>query len=266
MNALVASDVTKMLGGREVLRSIDARFAPGHVSVILGPNGAGKSTLMGLLTGLHTPDRGAITLDSQDILALSPRERARRIGYLPQSAALHWDLDVRDLVALGRIARRGRFARETDADCEAIARALAETDTQGFAQRRAGSLSGGERARVLLARVLAGEPDWILADEPLESLDPAHQIEVLALFRAIAARGTGVVLVLHDLTLAHSMADEILMLKDGRVVAHGPRDIMESPGLLQSVYGLAFDVIERAGAPSVIVPSGLGAAAGSGIK
>ena len=224
------------LGGRAVLDGVSAAFAPGRVTAVLGANGAGKSTLLRTIAALVPTRAGRVTLDGADVAAMPARERAQAIGYLPQDAAVHWNMAVRDLVALGRLPHG-------DAGAEAIAAALAATDTVALADRRVRSLSGGERARVLLARVLAGEPQWLLADEPLASLDPLHQLETLALLKAAAARGTGVVVVLHDLTLAARVADDVLLLKDGKVLAHGSTEAVLTEASLAAAYGVDVAII-----------------------
>lgn len=215
--ALTLDNARVTLGGRSVLAGVDARFEAGRIGVVLGPNGAGKSTLLRAAAGLIST--GGVALDGIAVAALPARERARAIGYLPQDHVVHWDLTVRELVALGRAPHRAPFAGEGAADRAAIERALAATDTAGFAGRPVLTLSGGERARVLLARVLAGEPRWLLADEPLASLDPAHQLDLLDRLRAAADGGMGVVLVLHDLAQAARIADDVLVLDRGRVAA-----------------------------------------------
>lgn len=217
--ALILSGVHASLGRRLVLHGIDVRFEVGRIAVVLGPNGAGKSTLLRAAVGL-IPATGQLEVDGMPVAALSPRERARAIGYLPQDHAVHWDVRARDLVALGRAPHRSPFAAEGPVDTAAIAAALAATDTATLAERPVLSLSGGERARVLLARVLAGTPRWLLADEPLASLDPAHQIDLLDRLRAAADAGMGVVLVLHDLAQAVRVADDLIVMAEGGVVAH----------------------------------------------
>lgn len=233
--ALTLKDVRVTLGGRRVLDGIDARFEAGRIAVVLGPNGAGKSSLLRAAAGLVAA-AGAVELDGAVVAAMPPRDRARAIGYLPQDHAVHWDLTARDLVALGRMPHRSPFASDSAADTDAIVRAMAATDTADLGERRVLTLSGGERARVLLARVLAGEPRWLLADEPLASLDPAHQLDLLDRLRAAADAGMGVVLVLHDLAQAARVADDVLVLADGRVAA---RDL--SPGTIAQVFGVAVD-------------------------
>ena len=212
---LTFQDVGVTLGGRPVLASIDATLRPGRVTAVLGPNGAGKSTLVKAAAGLVTPDRGQVRLGGSDVATLEPRARARAIGYLPQDAVVHWNILVSEVVALGRMPHVASPAE----DAAAIARALAETDTAHLAQRPVAELSGGERARVLLARVLAGQPSWLLVDEPLASLDPAHQFDLLDRLRAVAQAGAGVVMVLHDLAHAARIADDVLVLDAGRLVA-----------------------------------------------
>lgn len=214
--ALSFDGVGVTLGGRAALSDVSARFAGGRITVVLGPNGAGKSSLLRAAAGLVAAT-GAIAIDGVQVAALPRQERARRIGYLPQDHVVHWNLPARDVVALGRLAHRAPFAAESAGDAAAIERAMAAADVGHLAERGVLTLSGGERARVLLARVLAGEPAWLLADEPLASLDPAHQLDLLDRLRAVADAGAGVVLVLHDLAQAARIADAVLFLDRGRV-------------------------------------------------
>lgn len=238
MSELAAEGLTLTRGGVRILDDVSANFAPGGVSVVLGPNGAGKSTLMGCLAGLVVPDRGAVTLDGAPRSQLTRREAARKIGYLPQSADVHWDIDVETLVALGRHPHREGWGLGVS-DRAAIARAIAATDIASLAARIVTTLSGGERARVLLARVLAGEPQWLLADEPLANLDPAHQLDGLDNLRRAAAAGAGVVVVLHDLNHAARIADNVLLMRSGRVIAYGPPQELLTPERIAEVYGIA---------------------------
>lgn len=252
--ALTLDRVGMTLGGRRVLDDVGASFAPGRVTAVLGPNGAGKSTLAGVLAGLTRPDAGAAALDGQPVLAIPARERARRIGYLPQAAQVHWDLRVGELVALGRLPHRGPFAAPDEADRAAVAAALEATDTARFMGRSMATLSGGEAARVHLARVLAGTPDWIIADEPLEGLDPAHRLDVLDRLRAAASAGAGVVVILHDLSHAARAADDALLLDGGRIVAAGPAAGVLTPERLAAVYGVRFFVGRDGQGAPLLVP------------
>jgi iron complex transport system ATP-binding protein len=245
---LTAEQLTVAYGGRAVLNDVSATFVPGRVTVVLGANGAGKSTLVRALAAL-VPVAGRVTLDGRDVAALPARERARAIGYLPQDAAVHWNMVARDLVALGRMPHG-------DTDPAAIDAALHHTNCTALAHRPVRELSGGERARVLLARVLAGEPRWLLADEPLASLDPSHQLDTLALLRATAARGTGVVLIVHDLTQAARVADEVVLLADARVLAAGPAAAVLTPANLARAYGVRVAVLALPDGTSAILPTG----------
>jgi len=236
--SLVAQALSLTLDGAVILDAVSATFAPGQVTAVLGPNGAGKSTLLACLAGLRRPDAGDVLLGSVSRTTLDRRDLARRIGFLPQTADVHWDIDVQTLVALGRFPHRGRWG-ETAADHAAVAQAMATTDVTRFAHRCVNTLSGGERARVLLARVLAGEPHWLLADEPLANLDPAHQLDGLDCLRGVAAAGAGIVVVLHDLNHAARVADRVLLLRNGRVIAHGPPDSVLTEDLIAETYGVA---------------------------
>jgi len=228
---LAARGLTVLLGGVEVLDAVNCALEPGTITAICGPNGAGKSTLLAALAGLHPPEQGSVQLTMQDLRELPARERARRVGYLPQDGDLAWDLSVANLAALGRLPYRDRGE-------QAVAAALAAVDLTDLAQRPVSTLSGGERARALLARVLAGEPEWILADEPLAALDLGHQLALLARLRAAAEAGAGVALVVHDLTLAMNHAHRVLVLDHGRVVADAQPEQALSEDQIASVWNV----------------------------
>ena len=247
---LAAEGLGVSIGGRTLLQGIGARLAPGRVTAIVGPNGAGKSTLLACLAGLRAPDAGQVLLDEAPLDRLAARMRARRIGYLPQEAPLHWNIAVRALVALGRFPH-GDAA--SVAGRAIIERTLAQADLAPFADRLAGTLSGGERARAMLARVLAGAPDWLLADEPLAALDIAHRHAMLARLRGVAAQGVGVVIVLHDLALAARMADDALLLDRGRLIAAGPAGAVLAPERLDAIFGARFAYVDGPDGVPVLV-------------
>ena len=237
-----------------VLHDVSVALERGRVAVVLGANGAGKTTLLRLLAGLLVPTGGDVAIDGRDLATLDRRERARRIGYLPQGGRDQWALRAEEVVALGRLPHRSPFAGPSPADGDAVARAMARTDTTRLCHRPITTLSGGERARVHLARVLATEPEWLLADEPLADLDPPQQMRVLALLAESAARGCGVVAVLHDLNAAAQIADTVTLLREGRVVAHGPSDEVLTPPLLEAAYRAPFEVERRGDGRLLIIP------------
>ena len=222
------------------LRDVSVSLHPGTITAICGPNGAGKSTLLALLAGLLKPECGEVHIAQKALLTMPPRQRAQRIGYLPQDGEVAWDVTVRTLVALGRLPHGDRHTGPVEA-------AMAALDLAHLAQRPVSQLSGGERARALLARVLALEPDWILADEPLAALDLAHQIRLLAHLRTIAGQGTGVVLVLHDLALAMNHADRVIVLDAGRTAADGVPEHALSAELIDRVWHIPAKWLGEAG-------------------
>lgn len=238
--SLAADNLTLMRGGREVVSGLSAALQPGQITAIVGPNGAGKSSLLLGLAGLLVPAGGEVTWDGVNVAGLDPRIRAQAIGYLPQTPDIAWDVAVEALVALGRLPWRDRGTEAVDA-------ALAALDLEPLRQRPVSRLSGGERARVLLARVLAGCPRWILADEPLAALDLAHQLGLIAHFKACARAGQGVVVVLHDLALAMNHADRVLVLKDGRLIADGLPANALAPPVISRGWGVAVRWLGEAG-------------------
>jgi iron complex transport system ATP-binding protein len=219
------------LAGR--LKGVSAELRPGEVTAICGPNGAGKSTLLACLAGLLTAESGAALLDGAPLASLPPQHRARAIGYLPQSPEVAWNVTVETLVSLGRIPWAGSQVE----DAEAIDYALAAMDLKALRHRPTAELSGGERARALMARVLAGEPRWLLADEPLANLDLAHAKALVSRFREQAGLGRGVVLVLHDLAQAMNHADRVLVLQHGALVADGAPQQGLSEAVIAQVWG-----------------------------
>ncbi|MDE2619857.1 MAG: ABC transporter ATP-binding protein [Sphingomonadales bacterium] len=239
-----------VLPGR--LAGIGLNLRAGEVTAIVGPNGAGKSSLLACLAGLIVPQVGRVTCGSEDIAALAPRLRARRIGYLPQTPEIAWDVTVETLVGLGRLPWQGaplqRPAATAAQDAAAIAAALAAMDLAALRQRPVSRLSGGERARALAARVLAGEPEWLLADEPLANLDLAHAAALVGLLERQAMAGRGVVLVLHDLATAMNRADRVIVLERGRVVADGPPAEALSAALVSRVWQVPARWLGEAGA------------------
>jgi iron complex transport system ATP-binding protein len=248
---LVADGLSVALGGRAILDGVATRFRPGEVTTIVGPNGAGKSTLLACLAGLRRPDTGQVALGDKPILTLPHRERARRIGFLPQTPEVAWAVDVETLVGLGRTPHSGARGL-TEADHAAVQAALIRTRMTGLARRDVTTLSGGERARALLARVLAGEPSWLLADEPLAGLDPGHQLDTVDLLRAFAAENDkGVVMTLHDLGVALRLADRVMVLQGGRLIADAAPLEALTPEILARAYGVEAAIVPGSAGPLV---------------
>ena len=238
MSILSADNLSVRLGDKAVLEAVGAVFAPGLVTAVVGPNGAGKSTLLDCLAALRKPDAGRVTLDERALGVLPPRERARRIAYLPQNAEIAWAVDGRTFVGLGRTPYVGAWGLTAE-DRGAVDRALTVTGVQAFADRVVSTLSGGERARVMIARALAGEPQWLLADEPLAGLDPGHVLDACDLFLRLAnEEGRGVIVTLHDLDAAMRVADRVIVLAEGRGLADGASVEALSPAVLKAAYGV----------------------------
>jgi iron complex transport system ATP-binding protein len=252
MSGLAARAIGVPLGGRRILERVDLSVAPGEVVGLLGPNGAGKSTLLRVLASVLRPHSGEISLDGRPVGTIPRAELARRIAYLPQGASCHWPMAVEQVVALGRLPHRRPWAPMSSHDRACVARAMRTTDVEQFRGRSVGALSMGERARVLVARAVAGEPRILLADEPVAGLDPAHQLEVMAMLERMAADGAAVVVVLHDLTLAARHCSRLALLGDGRLVASGDAGTVLSTEHLRDCFGIRALSGESAEGPFVI--------------
>jgi iron complex transport system ATP-binding protein len=250
-----AHDVSIARDGRPVVHNADLSVRAGEVVALVGPNGAGKSTLLSSVAGDVGTAGGAVLIDGEPLASWTPTELAMRRAVLPQTATVSFPFTVHDIVRMGR-APWARTAH-AEVDDAVIADALAVTDTAHLATRPHTALSGGERARVALARVCAQDTQLLLLDEPTAALDVRHQELVLELVRRRAARDDGVVVVLHDLGLAARHVDRVVLIAAGRVVADGrPRDVLE-PQVLSTVYDHEIEVLPhpRTGA-LLIVPRG----------
>ncbi|HZT47033.1 MAG TPA: ABC transporter ATP-binding protein [Hyphomicrobiaceae bacterium] len=233
-----ARGLSLALGARTVLSGLDFLALPGELTAVIGPNGAGKTTLIKALCGLRPAAAGTVLLDGRAMAEWQPRQRARALAYLPQERVVHWALTARRVVALGRLPHQPMGAGESPADAHAIAAALAAMDIGHLADRPVLEMSGGERARVLVARCLAQEPAALLADEPAAGLDPAHQLTLFHHLRDLAQAGRTVVVALHDLSLAARFCHRIVLLRSGRAVAAGTPEEVLTAEHLAAVYGI----------------------------
>lgn len=230
-------------GRRTVVRDVSLSVMPGELVALVGPNGAGKTSLMQAVCGLIKPESGRIAIDGKALTTLGPRDRARAMAYLPQDGTVAWNLPVIEVVALGAV-----FLEPDGARGRAMA-ALEEVEAGALADRGVAELSGGERARVLLARVLASDAGLLLADEPVAGLDPEGQLLVLERLKARAGAGQTVVASLHDLSLAARFADRVIVMDRGEVRADGAPAVALDAAILAEVFGLAGRWLDGTGAP-----------------
>lgn len=232
---LVARAVSWAPGKRDplLLHSTSFRVEAGHVLGVVGPNGAGKSTLLRLLYRYHAPLSGVVEIDGEDIWAMAPRTAARKVAAVLQEQPSSFGLTVREIVALGRAPHRSGFATSGEKDAEIVTEALGTLDLARFAQRDFATLSGGERQRVMVARALAQQPRVLILDEPTNHLDIRHQLEVLALIRALDLT---IIVSLHDLNMAADVCDDILVLQDGRPLGFGTPDEILTETLVSGAF------------------------------
>jgi ABC-type cobalamin/Fe3+-siderophores transport system ATPase subunit len=223
---------------------------------LTGPNGSGKSTLLKLIARVLVPHAGVIRFEGREIREWPPREYAKRVGYLPQEPDPAFPMRALDVVVSGRAPFLGRFGWEGDRDYDEAERALATCDAKYLADRYLDEMSGGERKRVFVARVLAGQPKLILLDEPLASLDLAHMQQVSTLLRDIvASTGTTVLYATHDLNWAAAYCDRMLVMEKGALVADAPPAELMRPELIARYFGFEADAIEHGGR-TWLVPRG----------
>lgn len=235
MSFLSAKDLNVDLGKWPVLHDVAFACERGELLGLIGPNGAGKTTLLRALGGL-IPFNGYIDIDGQSLAGFSRRALARIVAYVAQGHIVHWPVNAEQAVELGRLPHRGASGETAREDVQAVKRAMQRADVTDFAGRNVLSLSEGERARVLLARALAVEAPILLVDEPIASLDPYHQLQIMEVLQAYARDGGLVIAVLHDLTLAARFCDRLILLNGGRVAGCGVPENVLTEKTLEEAY------------------------------
>jgi len=225
-------------GNKNVLKNVSGEAQDGDIIALVGPNGCGKSTLLKTLCGIIKPTSGQISLNGVSTAAIPVKARAKKIAYLAQSREAMPAMSVMDVVSLGRAPYRGSLGRISPDGKTAIGSALSRTQSDIFSTRRFDSLSGGEQARVLLARALAVEAPVLLADEPIAALDPFYQLTMMKILKAEAASGKTVIAALHDLSLTAQFASQIWVMHEGQIITdETPRRAL-SEDVLKTVFGI----------------------------
>ncbi len=251
MTELVAQNLSVFAANLSLLGTASLSLRPGELVAILGPNGAGKTTLLRAMLGLLDASGGSSLLDGESTATLSPGERARKISYLPQRRPLAWPNRVIDIVALGRYAHGAALGRLGPMDAAAVDDAIDACDLRLLAHRNADSLSGGELARVHFARALAAKAPLLIADEPVAALDPRHQLRIAELIRSFVDSGGGALVVLHEVALAARIADRLVWMNGGKIIAEGSPRATLTAELIKDIYGVRAHVCFDAHGPDV---------------
>lgn len=250
---LSAKNLVVRVGAKTILDDCSLELKPGELVGIIGPNGAGKSTFVAALAGLRPLSGGAVLLDDKLLASLPARERALRIAYLPQLNEVSWPITVERLAELGRLPHLELRARMNGADHAAVTNALEVTDLLALRARMVDTLSGGERARALLARALATQSAYLIADEPAAHLDPRYQRTVFSCLRDVAQAGTGVIVVLHDLSLALQFCTRLILLDRGRILSDGlPSGVIDAASTHEAFALKPLRVHSRTGETGVL--------------
>jgi cobalamin transport system ATP-binding protein len=270
---LRASDIWFAYDREPVLRAVRLAVPDAGIVGILGPNGSGKTTLLRVLAGTRQPQRGTVTLDGAPLSSFSRRDLARRMAVVPQETHLAFDYTVAEVTMMGRYPHLGAFEIEGPADVAVIEDTLASTGTLHLKDRLFATLSGGEKQRVVVAAALAqvaghgapatgpeiGGSGFLLLDEPTASLDLGYQLEVIALLRRLHdERGVTIVISTHDLGLAGTLCDRLLMIRAGEVVADGETDRVLTAANVRTVFGVDAEIIQRPSGQRIVVPIGPG--------
>lgn len=255
MTLFAIRDLSVEVPNRRLLDGISLDLPAGQAIALIGHNGSGKSTLLKVLAR-QIAASGSVAFEGRGLADWPARDYARRLAFLPQTTPPAEGMLVRELVALGRYPWHGALGRFGPADHAAVARAMEECGVGRFADRLVDTLSGGERQRVWLAMMVAQEAGTLLLDEPISALDIAHQVEVLALVRAMCRQqGRSAVIVLHEVNMAARFCDHVVAIKRGRLAMQGsPSDLMR-PEALQNIYGLPMQVLNRDDGTPVAIPA-----------
>jgi iron complex transport system ATP-binding protein len=236
-----------------VVNGVSMAVARGELVGILGPNGSGKTTLLKLLGGTLEPSAGSVELDGRPLAGWSRRSVAQRVAFVPQETHAPFDFSVLDIVLMGRYPHLGSFVLEGPADLAIARHALDSTGTVAFERRSFGTLSGGEKQRVVIAGALAQSAELLLLDEPTASLDVGYQLEVRMLLERLNANGITMVLSTHDLNFAAALCRHLVLLRNGRVLAQGPTEQVLTPDAVRALYDVEADVERHPRAGRLIV-------------
>jgi len=226
------------MNNNSILEDVTITLNRGEMVGLIGPNGAGKTSLLKCILGLLEIKSGTISVDNKNIDNLTLKERAKKMAYFAQGAPVYWPLTVDSVVGLGRVPHLNQWQKLSEDDEEIIESAMVKTDCISLKGRLVTSLSGGERARVLLARALATRSPYIMADEPVASLDPAHQLQVMEILKKLSQNNSGVMVVMHDLSLALRYCDRLILLDEGKLIGQDTSDVILSDNKLASVFGI----------------------------
>lgn len=230
---------------RMILKQLDIDVRPGELLGLIGPNGAGKTSLLRTLAGLQIPDAGSVSMDNTALESINPKQLAKTLAYLEQGAPAHWPLRVRRIVELGRLPYLNPWEKLSSSDGDIVDFAMRQAEVESFAQRTVNTLSGGERLRVLIARMLATQANVLLADEPIAALDPYHQLHTMELFRDHCDRGGSAVVVMHDLNMAARFCHRLALMDAGHIVSEGSPQQVLSTQRLAAVYGIDSELMDN---------------------
>ncbi len=236
---LSADSVTVTLSRKDIVKQVSVQVADGQFVGLLGPNGSGKTTLLKSIYRVLKPSAGIVTLDGTDIREMSYRESSKRMGVVSQFTNMSFDFTVEEIVLMGRAPHKKAFSQDTEEDYRIAEEALRKVDMLDFRDRMFMTLSGGEKQRILLARTLAQQVDILILDEPTNHLDIKYQIQIMDVVKSL---GKGVLSALHDLNLTLMYCSYVYVLKNGRIVAHGPTEEIITKELIREVYEVDCEV------------------------
>lgn len=251
---LHASGIQLRLNGNVILDGVDIDVPLGELIGLIGPNGAGKTSLLCVLANLLAPDTGTLRINRRDFADIGKKQFAQWVGYLEQGAPVYWPLRVRRLVELGRLPHLTPWSRLSATDHAVVDDAMRQAEVTHLAERVVSTLSGGERLRVLIARLFATQPTLILADEPIAALDPYHQIHTMELLLRHCRGGGGGVVVMHDLNTAARFCDRLVLIDHGRVIRNGTPAEVLTEECIRDVYGIDVDIHHLPSADIIVVP------------
>ena len=247
MTKLSLCNIGLSITNKVILEGINLELNSGELVVLLGANGAGKSSLLRSALGLAQVSTGESLIDEQLVTTLSSANRAKKVAYLPQKRPLAWPIKVFDVVSLGRYAYGVNLGRLKNDDLESVESAITSCGLEQLRNRRVDTLSGGEAARVHVARAFAANAALLLADEPTAALDPKHQLDVMQLIRRYVDMGGGALVVGHEASLAARFADRLIWMRDGRIVADGTVKETMTAAMMAEIYGVSAQIGDVAG-------------------